>query len=781
MNEKEEFLKRILSAFKIEAGELIAKITWGLQELEKEITEEKRQEVLELIYRQIQALKGAAQAVDRTEVESILQRQERLFSMLKAGKTRLTKEGIDLLHKSIETISGVLSAKTEGEDSARYDVNGMMIKLQKLLVAMKSEHVELVEKEAVPPSETILPEIVENKQNEALTRKSEPTQISNDQSRKNTDTELLRVSTARLNTLLMQLEELLSVKLSTIQMTRQLREMIRNFQSWETGAKEIYPSVRVLRGRVKQNGGNADQSIEERALRKTLRFLQWGNTLAKKTEAELTKLLKNWDEESSEICLQIDTLLYEVKKIMTVPFAEVLELFPKIVRDLSRENGKSVKLIIRGEGIEIDRRILERLKNPLIHLLRNCLDHGIEKPSVRKVKNKSEMGVIRINLERSENKRIRFTIEDDGAGIDLKKLKMAVLDQQGVKGDDLESQDKLIRYIYKSGISTSEIITDLSGRGMGLAILKSSIEDLEGTIEVETEKDKGTRFTIELPVSLVTFRGILVRAGAGKYVIPSTKTDRILTVKKEDVITIQNTRMIYYERELVPLVNLTNILEKDFEEKPVDRYLVMLINNKGIQTAIQVEGIEEEQEILVKSFNRHLQRVRNIAGAAILGSGEVVLILNPADMVKTVFKNMELRERNQELDQILELKNRILVVEDSLTSRMLIKTILESAGYKVETAFDGIDGFTKIKDGKYDLVISDVNMPRMSGFDLIARIRSDSEISSIPVVIVTSSNTSEDMQRGEEVGANGFILKRNIAQSNLLGLIEKLIQELLIC
>jgi two-component system chemotaxis sensor kinase CheA len=211
-------------------------------------------------------------------------------------------------------------------------------------------------------------------------------------------------------------------------------------------------------------------------------------------------------------------------------------------------------------------------------------------------------------------------------------------------------------------------------------------------------------------------------------------------------------------------------------ESKSDKFLVMLINDEGRQIAIRIDGIEEEQEILVKNFNSHLKSIRNIAGATILGSGKVVPILNPADLVNTVFKKMELLEKKHDSHTNQQQQYKILIVEDSVTSRMLMKNILEDAGYEVETAFDGIDGLQKVRAGRYEVVITDVDMPRMNGFDMTASIRSDANIDQMPVIMVTSLNRSEDLQKGEEAGANGYIIKSNFAQSNFVEIIENLMK-----
>lgn len=773
MTQQDEFLQRILSAFKLEADELVENITTCLLQLEKEEDNLLKREYLENIYRYAHTMKGASRAVDILEIESICQEMESVFSLLKSGDYSLNMGMLDIIHQSVETIRSILAVRIEKKEGINFDVNGIVIKLQQLLISLKKgEKIEREESFSEKPSS--VPEFKrERVPISKASPKPEQVAVSKDEKTEK-ENETIRIATKKLGQILLQVEDLLSIKLSSAQVQLQLHRLIRNFELWEKKIQDIIPEVRYIEKRLEERQKSGELAEYDIAVKNAIRYLHRGNTLSRKTGQQLTKLSRFWDHESYAGNIRIDNLLLDVKKVVTVPFSELLQLFPKIVRDYCYDSKKSVKLLITGDTIEIDRRILERLKIPLIHLLRNCLDHGIEKPQVRQRKHKPETGLIRINLEHSENKRIRFTIEDDGAGVDLNKLRLTVQKNPQYNSLDLENKDKLLPFIFQSGISTSDMITEISGRGLGLAIIKKSIEELEGTIDVETEKDNGTRFIIDLPISLVTFRGIIIESAGREFVVPTTKIDHILNIKAEEVQSLENKRIIFHDREFVPLADLSAVLDISQKENHSGNILAILINDGTRQVALTIDNVFDEQEILAKNFNKHLKRIRNIAGATILGSGKVVPILNPSDLINSVFNDMSLVQRH---DHIEERKRRVLVVEDSITSRMLMKSILENGGYDVETAFDGMDGFMKVIEGNFDLVISDVDMPRMSGFDMAAKIRADKNKGKIPIIMVTSLNKPEDLKKGEDVGANGYIVKSNFAQTDLENIIGKILYD----
>jgi two-component system chemotaxis sensor kinase CheA len=330
--------------------------------------------------------------------------------------------------------------------------------------------------------------------------------------------------------------------------------------------------------------------------------------------------------------------------------------------------------------------------------------------------------------------------------------------------------------IFKSGISTKEIITDLSGRGLGLAIVREKIEKLDGTINVTSEKNKGTVFEILLPITISTNRGIIIRVSKQDFVVPTSKVEKVIKVSKAEIKVIESRATIIVDGHIIPIFRLQDILQLQIsKEHEEDKFISLLIvNDLEKKMAFSVDEIIVEQEVLVKQFNKQLAKVRNISGATILGTGEVVPILEVQDLIKySLSSGNNTLKLNNKVEETS--KKSIIVVEDSITSRTLLKNVLENNGYKVKTAVDGLEGWKAIKAEKFDLIISDVEMPRMNGFELTSVVRSHEETAEIPVILVTSLDSKEDTERGIEVGASAYIIKSNFQQNNLLEVIKKLI------
>jgi two-component system chemotaxis sensor kinase CheA len=335
-----------------------------------------------------------------------------------------------------------------------------------------------------------------------------------------------------------------------------------------------------------------------------------------------------------------------------------------------------------------------------------------------------------------------------------------------------------LHYICQSGVSTSATITDLSGRGLGMAIVRENVEELGGIISLDTTPGIGTSFRILVPVTHTTFRGVLIKVAEQLFIVPTMNVERVWRLKSTEVVTVENRETLALNGQVVSLVHLADILEvpRKIDTKSQEYIQVIVIAAAGIRIAFLVDEVLQEQEVLVKRLGKQLSRVRNIAGATVLGSGDVVPIVNVRDLIKSAtlgirdYSEVSMEEGNDELHQ-----QSILVVEDSVTSRMLLKNILEASGYKVSVAVDGIDGFTALKTDRFDLVVSDVEMPRMGGFDLTAKIRSDSNFAEIPVILVTALESREHRERGIDVGANAYIVKSSFDQSNLLKTVRLLI------
>jgi two-component system chemotaxis sensor kinase CheA len=496
-------------------------------------------------------------------------------------------------------------------------------------------------------------------------------------------------------------------------------------------------------------------------------------------ETQLTTLSRSADHDQRAFGGMVDNLLEDMKKVLVLPFSSLLEVFPKLVRDLARDQEKEVELDIRGADIEIDRRILEEMKDPLLHLIRNCIDHGIEKTAARLQSGKPARATLSIAVSQLNGNSVEIVVADDGGGIDVARLKQSAIKQHVLSEDDAGklSDAEATALIFQSQVSTSPMITELSGRGLGMAIVREKTERLGGQISVDSHRGAGTRFTIVLPLTLATFRGILVETGGASFVVPTANVERVARIRRDTIRTIENRTTIVLDGRAVALVSLAEALGLDgLEDRDAGVYVsVLVLGAADRRIAFTVDAVLREQEVLVKPLGKNLRRVRNIAGATILGSGRVVPILSTRDLLRSAVQLHGGGSRPAPVASPETARRSILIAEDSITSRMLLKNILESAAFEVTTAVDGLDALTRLKNGRFDLVVSDVEMPRLGGFELIQKIRADKELATIPVVLVTSLASREHRERGVEVGANAYIVKSSFDQSDLLEVVRRLI------
>jgi len=469
-------------------------------------------------------------------------------------------------------------------------------------------------------------------------------------------------------------------------------------------------------------------------------------------------------------------IMTPASRVSMLPFATLLESFPKLVRDLSRDCGKDAELTIVGGEIEIDRRILEEMKDPLVHLVRNCIDHGIETPKQREERGKPPGATIRIAILPKSADKVEIVVSDDGAGIDVQKVRGASVKLGLVSQEDAQKMDEQqsAGLIFKSGVSTSPMITEISGRGLGLAIVREKAEKVGGAVSVETQPGVGTTFRLILPLTLARFRGVLVRVGESLFVLPTRHVLSVLRVSRNEVKSAENRETIQINGRAASVVRLSDVLEMTQTSTDADskhKVLVLVLAWAGEQIGFVVDEILDEQEVLVKSLGKQLPRVRNIAGATVLGTGKVLPVLNVADLMHSAVKMAPVSAARE----TEEAPKSILVAEDSITSRTLLKNILEFAGYKVKTAIDGAEALAVLATETFDLVVSDVEMPRMSGFDLTVRIRADKRLSQLPVVLVTALDSRQDREHGLDVGASAYIVKSSFDQGNLLEVVRRLV------
>ncbi|MDP2030743.1 MAG: hybrid sensor histidine kinase/response regulator [Thiobacillus sp.] len=768
-----EFLKRLLATFRIEADEHLQAMSSGLLELEKMPVGARRAEIVEQVFREAHSLKGAARAVDLTQIESACQPLESVFAALKSNQLDVSPPLLDLLHQTIDALGGLLVPQT-GAPETRNPVIGRLIRqLDDALTGPLPEHAQPAAAlpQAIPPTPT---PAAPNEADETGGASSPAPQSHSLTSK------TIRVSTAKLDGVMRQVEELLSPRLASGQRARELREAVTLLAGWKKERVRIQPTLRLVESLCEQGGKNNEAAKGPQQIRKLLEYLDVEQGYIKTLEDRLAKLKKSAEHDLRTLTGMTDSLLHDVKEMQLLPFASLLEILPRFARELAREQGKEIELVFQGSEIEIDRRILEEMKDPLIHLLRNGIDHGIEKLALRREKQKPPHGTISVAISQQDSGKVEIRIADDGAGIDAAGVKAAA-DRLGmvapVAAQSL-GEAEVLALVFQSGISTSPLITDVSGRGLGLAIVREKVERLGGSVVLESRPGKGTEFRIVLPLTLANFQGVIVRAGGHLFIIPAINVERVARVASQDIRTVENRETIALDDQVVALVWLSDVLElprKGSAGESADTLQTVVLALGTQRIAFRVEEIVGEQEVLVKPLGPQLTRVRNVAGASVLGTGEVVPVLNVPDLLKSAVKRAmaplaPAAETRGETE-----KQSILVVEDSITSRALLKNILESAGYRVTTAVDGADAYTTLKTGTFDLVVSDVEMPRMDGFDLTAKVRADKQLAELPVVLVTALGSREHRERGIDAGANAYIVKNSFDQSNLLEVIGRLI------
>lgn len=731
VEDNSDFLKRLLATFNIEAREHIDALYAGVAELEAATDPARQAEIVEIIFREAHSLKGAARSVNLAQIESACQSLESTFSAMKHRQLDFTPALFEELQGSIRHLDSLL-----GQPATLPEVSP-----------------------DPPPAKPAAPAASPPKAAAAAPRRPAKPE-------KAWSGGTVRVATDKLDAVFRQAEELLSAKLQAQQRLNDLRELHAMVAAWS-----------------KEWGAAAARHQEFSSA--PARPSPWPELLERNTAflGALTYRLATMGKAASQdqrlLGKMVDDLLEDMKQALMLPFSALTENFPRLVRDLGRDGGKEVELEVRGGELEADRRILDEIKDPLVHLLRNCVDHGIEKPELRVRRGKPARGSISVAMVPKSGNRVEIEVADDGAGIDGEKVRAAaarlgVLEpQEASRLDEREA----VALIYQSGVSTSPIITEVSGRGLGLAIVSEKVDRLGGSIAVETQPEVGTRFRIELPLTLATYRGIVVRIGEQQFVLPTSHVEQSVRVAQAEVLTVENRETVCLNGKTLSLARLADLL--DIPSQPVGEaaYLqVVVAVASGKRMAFAVDEVVGEQEVLVKSLGRQLARVRNIAAATVLGSGKAVPILNVADLLKSAQQFATLKARPETMVAERSAAPRaVLVVEDSITARSLLKGILEVAGYTVATAVDGIDGLTQLRSGTFDLVVSDVDMPRMNGFDLTARIRSDKKLADLPVVLVTALESREDRERGIDVGANAYIVKRSFEESNLLEVIGRLV------
>ncbi len=785
---EDKFLKRLLATFKVEAEEHLKALSTGLIDLEKPQDADERAAILETVYRGAHSLKGGARAVNLKSVEAVCQALEGVLAALKAERIQASASLFDTLHHTVDTIEKLLS----GDERL---VIGDLI--QHLNDVKSGAGAGITPRKLAPPRDPEVPAPRPEVHDAQDTGPDEtgaadsPTVATHGKDETRMDvlsaadktfrSATIRISVDKLDPLLLQAEEMAAAKMGAEQRARELMNLRGDIDFWQQRWAGVSADLKNAVDPENVNDSGETWSQSESVSSELLGFLDWNDTYLRSLVERVRDFAASAESDSRQVAGMVDGLVEDMKTVLTLPVSTLLEVFPRLVRDLSRDLDKEVDLVIEGGDLEIDRRILEEMKDPLIHLVRNSIDHGIEKAEERKRAGKHSTGEVTISVSRAGSNTVEIVVSDDGAGVDMPKVVKAAK-KRGViseSGDGARDDQSLESIVFKSGVSTSPIVTSISGRGIGLAIVSEKVEKVGGRVSFQFTPGKGTSFQLLLPVTLAAVRGVLVRVGGRLFVVPTAGVERVIRFRRDEMGTVENKETIALDGRTIPLVRLSDILDMPSREtrgEDSDLILALILRSAEKSVAFIVEAVLAEREVLVKSLGKQLSRVRNIAGVIVRTSGELVPILNVPDLIKSA-AGLGLAATGSAAgpeDAETEQKS-VLIAEDSITSRMLLRNILESSGYAVTTAVNGADALKILRTDEFDLVVSDVEMPKLSGFELTSQIRGDEKLRHLPVVLVTALATEVDKEKGIDVGADAYIVKSSFEQSNLLEVVERLI------
>ncbi|MGL5065810.1 MAG: hybrid sensor histidine kinase/response regulator [Microcoleus sp.] len=817
--------------FKIASEEHLQKIDAGLLYLEEHPGDSAK---LEELLRETHSLKGDAGMLGVKNVASLAHQMEHILGGVKRGETELNSDTSELLFQGLDAIRKLVCEAVTGEISG---VNTFYV-LARMMGASNKPQPPLPQLEIVPETtpdgavasqftdsetsetatdiESSIPASLNNNYSVAVIQSEHelllqaqnlpataPTNISNPQPAASTSSsssyriETIRVATQSLDDLMNQAGELAVTK---TRLGHRLTDIEEITILWEEWSREAF----INRLDLHQIESDRNEVVQNSKFKQLQTYQQ-------RTEERLERLgtlvnrLKNLVyEDTSRLELIATELESGIRTLRLLPLSAIFNLFPRTVRELAKREGKEVELIVEGGETRADKRILEEMKDPLMHMIRNSIDHGIETPAEREKLGKPRTATLRIKGYQTASS-IIIEVGDDGRGLNLDRIKQTAV-KRGVCTEaelSVMTENQIQSLIFAPGFSTRTFVTEVSGRGVGLDVVRTNVEALKGSIKVESFPGTGCTFRLQLGTSLATANVLIVAVEGIAYALPVEFVETAKLVSRKDIFAIEGRETILSDNQPLSVVNLGDLLELKDPVWPQDNrhwgrenWREVNRNKTGTSASsdapklpcivlkvgeerlgLFVDALIDEQDVVIKPQSQLLKRVRNVSGATILGTGEVCMVLNPHDLIESARQRLLSRNASSSRSpvEISSRKQVILLAEDSIATRTQEKRILEGAGYEVVTAVDGLDAFNKLKTRYFDAVISDVQMPNLDGLGLTARIRQQKEYSELPIILVTSLASDEDRKRGADAGANAYIPKGTFNQDVLVETLKRLV------
>ncbi len=740
-----------LTQFKQETEEHLQQMINAFLRLEHD---PQNRDILNEVFRSAHTLKGSSTMMGFTDIRDVAHEMENVLDAARNKNLTLTSNSIDVLFEALDTIKALLEATLSGTPAA-VSISDSLKKLKGLLFE--------------PQEETAVPFAMQPAEDIAAPSSQAPQKAEME--------EMIRVEVGKL-------DELLNLAGELIISESRLEECIKELGKLRGKIKDVSQTFKHLKEEQEEGGVTFYESLT--AQEEVSSTLEKAITL----QEQFLDVTENLREAKRKIDVFTHQIQAGVLKIRMLPLSTVFDPMYRLVRDTSKEVGKRVSLVPKGWDTELDKRIIDEIQDPLIHIIRNAIDHGIELPDDRERMGKPREGKLMLSAY-SRGSQVVIESEDDGRGIDTEVIKRKALEMGLVTESYLEGKEKeeIYELMFLPGFSTAASVSKTSGRGVGLDAVKEKVEKLKGSIEIKSEPRKGTRFTIRLPLTLSLTEVLLVRTSGQLFALPLGNIEEMVRIERKFISTVSSKETISLRDELIPLVKLSAVLKlPSLKLHQEESFPVVIAGSGEKRVGFLVDELVGKQEIVIKSLGTFLQRVPNVAGATILGHGEIVPILDVPGLItasKQVARDHGVTKETGKGQQgtsspipaveMPKARHRVLAAEDSLTARELMRSILEAAGLDVEVAVDGLDAWEKLRRGKFDLLITDVEMPRMDGFELISSVRREEGLKHIPAIVVSTRDSEDDKRRGISVGADAYIVKSSFDQKDLMKWINRLL------
>jgi two-component system sensor histidine kinase and response regulator WspE len=762
----------MLEIFRVEAEQQLGILTGGLLELERSPA---TSAPWEMLMRAAHSFKGAARIVNLQSAVRVAHAMEDCFALAQQGRLALRQPQIDLLLRGVDLL-GQISKHNEA-NIARWDADHAE-ELGQFLEALAG----LTSAAAGPPGPTtggasaLAGEPAPSGRPVAPDR-SAPSPFPGGALAASADTyspplaarrpedpdRVVRITAQSLN-------RLLGLAGESLVESRWLRPFADSLQRLKRHQAELSERLYDLRNRL--DGEHLSSRVEHQ-------FNELGRKAAECRQflTERMQELEIFDRRAAHLSQR---MYLEVLRTRMRPFSDGVRRFPRMVRDLARTLGKEVRLEISGENTQVDRDILERLESPLAHLLRNAVDHGCETREQRLRAGKPPEATIRLDARHSAGV-LLVTVADDGAGLAVERVREAIvargLATSAVAGRLAEAE--LFQFLFLAGFTLKESVTEISGRGVGLDVVQNMVRSVRGNLRVNSQPGRGLRIQLQLPLTLSVLRALLVEVAGEPYAIPSTQVTRALKLPRQKIEVLENRHHFRFEDQPVGLLTAHQLFDCGEAQLPGDDVAVVVLGDRQARYGLVVDRFLGERELVVQPLDARLGKVPDISAAALMEDGSPVLIVDVDDMVRSIEKLVSEAPLTRILRTGLELtarkRKRILVVDDSLTVRELVRKLLAAHGYLADVAVDGMDGWNTVRAGRHDLVITDVDMPRLDGIALATLIKRDPALKSIPVMIVSYKDREEERLRGLDAGADYYLTKGNFHDETLLQAVVDLI------